>query len=65
MSFNVGDAAALRKKWGDKPCEHPKLMKEYYLGSQTGDYICTTCGQEGWGRDWNKATGAEGTPRDS
>ena len=29
--------------WGNKPCEHPKLEKEYYLGSDTGDYVCTTC----------------------
>ena len=37
----------LRKDWreaGNKPCDHPDTDKEYYLGAQTGDYICTTCG---------------------
>jgi len=26
-------------------CSHPELDKEYYLGSDTGDYVCTTCGE--------------------
>ena len=38
-------AQSLREQWGDKPCEHPNFEKEYYLGAQTMDYICTTCGQ--------------------
>ena len=41
-------AARLRRLWMDKgnpPCDHPELDKEYYLGAQTGDYVCTTCGQ--------------------
>ena len=38
-------AEELRRLWGDKPCEHPKLDKEYILGAQTGDFICTTCGK--------------------
>lgn len=40
------EARALRKVWGDKPCDHPKVEKEYYLGSDTGDKVCTTCGRE-------------------
>lgn len=28
-----------------KPCYHPRLGKEYYLGTQTGDYICGDCGE--------------------
>lgn len=47
-------AAELRKSWGNKPCSHSNLEKEYYLGASTGDYVCTTCGQAGWGRDWPK-----------
>jgi DNA-directed RNA polymerase subunit RPC12/RpoP len=37
-------AAAIREEWGDKPCEHPKLAKEYSAGARTGDYVCTQCG---------------------
>ena len=40
------EAKAIRKAWGDKPCNHPKVEKEYYLGSDTGDKVCTTCGRE-------------------
>jgi len=47
-------AAELRRAWGDKPCDHPDLEKEYSLGADTGDYVCTTCGKSGWGRNWNK-----------
>ena len=35
----------LRKEWGTKPCDHPNVEKEYYLGAQTGDYACTQCGR--------------------
>jgi hypothetical protein len=35
----------LRKEWGNKPCDHPDYDREYYLGSHTGDYVCTTCGR--------------------
>jgi len=48
------DAEKLRKAWGDKPCNHPKLEKEYYLGTATDDYVCTQCGKADWGRNWNK-----------
>jgi hypothetical protein len=37
-------AQELRKLWGDKPCNHPEVDKEYYLGAQTGDLVCTQCG---------------------
>lgn len=42
MQYDEG--LAIRKEWGDKPCSHPVVVKEYYLGSNTGDRICTTCG---------------------
>ena len=38
-------ARELSEKYGNKPCKHPKLEKEYYLGADTGDYVCTTCGK--------------------
>lgn len=31
---------------GDPPCDHPTLAKERYLGSSTGDKVCTTCGED-------------------
>ena len=45
--MQMDDAAELRRKWkakGDPPCDHPHLDKEYYLGTQTMDYVCTRCG---------------------
>lgn len=39
------DAQTLKKEWGDKPCSHPTITKEYVLGTSTGDYVCTTCGR--------------------
>jgi hypothetical protein len=48
------DANRLRQKWGDKPCTHPKFDKEYDLGAQTGDYVCTTCGEAFWRDDYWK-----------
>jgi len=39
-------AARLRSEWGDQPCNHPSFDKEYYLGAQTGDYVCLQCGRD-------------------
>lgn len=39
-------AKYLREDWGDKPCEHPSFEKEYYLGADTSDFVCSTCGAE-------------------
>jgi hypothetical protein len=39
--------AKLREAWaakGNPPCDHPRVDKEYYLGSQTGDKVCLVCG---------------------
>ena len=38
-------AKRLEEAWEKKPCSHPSFQKEYYLSSQTGDYICTQCGK--------------------
>ena len=41
-------AKRLRERWGAKgnpTCDHPELDKEYYLGAQTGDYVCISCGE--------------------
>ncbi|MDT3417203.1 hypothetical protein QO009_003098 [Brevibacillus aydinogluensis] len=52
--MQMEDAARLREKWGDKPCDHPYLDKEYYLGGQTGDYVCIQCGKSGSESFWEK-----------
>ncbi|MGI2107315.1 hypothetical protein ACRN9A_19490 [Shewanella frigidimarina] len=52
--MKMSEASKLRAKWDNKPCNHPDLSKEYHLGAATGDYVCTTCGECGFGRDWVK-----------
>lgn len=47
-------ALSLKERWGGKPCDHLKLTKEYDRATATGDYVCTTCGESGWGWSWNK-----------
>lgn len=47
-------AAALRQSWGDKPCDHPGFDKEYYLGAQSGDYVCVQCGKNFFEEEVNK-----------
>lgn len=42
--MQMDEAERLRETWGNKPCDHPNITKEYYLGAQTGDYVCTKCG---------------------
>lgn len=39
-------AQELRDAWGDMPCDHPQLAKLYDLGSATGSFACTQCGNE-------------------
>jgi hypothetical protein len=38
------DAMELQKVGRGRNCEHPDISKEYYLGTHTGDYVCTSCG---------------------
>ena len=45
--MQMSKAKALREAWerkGNPPCAHPDLDREYDLGGNTGDYVCTTCG---------------------
>jgi hypothetical protein len=30
-------ATEIRKSWGNKPCDHSHLAKEYHFGTATGD----------------------------
>ena len=39
------DAKQLREIWGGTPCDHPDYDKEYYLGADTMDKVCTQCGE--------------------
>ena len=52
--MQMDEARKLNKKNGDKECDHPELTKEYHKGSATGDFVCTLCGESGYGRDWAK-----------
>jgi hypothetical protein len=39
-------AQRLRTAWRNKPCNHPDYDRENYRGADTGDKVCTQCGQE-------------------
>ncbi len=39
-------AKKLRVEWGNKPCSHTKIEKEYYGDTHTLDYVCLQCGKE-------------------
>ena len=34
-----------KAEWGDKPCDHPRIIQERFLGMTTGAVACTTCGR--------------------
>jgi hypothetical protein len=33
-------------EWGDKPCDHPNVVEERFLGRTTGASACTMCGRD-------------------
>jgi transposase-like protein len=35
-----------KNSWGKKPCDHPRLEKEYYSGAFLVNYVCSQCGKE-------------------
>jgi hypothetical protein len=39
-------AQKIRESWGKKPCDHPHLEKEYYVGAYLVNWVCTNCGRE-------------------
>lgn len=39
-------AQRLKDSWGDNPCDHPHLEKEYYAGAFLINFVCTQCGNE-------------------
>lgn len=53
--MKMSEAKELRLRWGNKPCNHQDLeIERDVTGTSTGDYVCTTCGQAGWGSNWNE-----------
>lgn len=43
-----------RQREGKINCTHKHIVKEYYLGSQTGDYVCQNCGESMSKSEWQK-----------
>jgi len=39
-------AQKVKDSWGNKPCDHPHLEKEYYTGAYLTNYVCIQCGKE-------------------
>jgi hypothetical protein len=39
-------AQKVKETWGKKPCDHPTLEKEYYVGAFLVNWICVKCGKE-------------------
>jgi hypothetical protein len=39
-------AQKVKDSWGEKPCNHPHIEKEYYTGAFLTNYVCTQCGKE-------------------
>ncbi|WP_238654427.1 hypothetical protein [Paenibacillus piscarius] len=50
--MQMHEAAVLRQRWDGKSCSHPYVVSEYLRGTKTGDYVCTACGEVGWGKNW-------------
>ena len=64
MTIQIDDAKKLREQWNGSDCPHDKLEKEYYLGSATGDFVCSVCGETGPGRNWSKRDNVKPTDVD-
>lgn len=48
VSMKLEEANERKENWGIRPCKHERLEKEYYMGAQTGDKVCVTCGSTFW-----------------
>jgi hypothetical protein len=47
--MQMDEAARLQREWREKgspPCDHPQFASEFYLGTRTGDKVCTKCGED-------------------
>lgn len=43
--MQLKEAKKLRENWHGGECKHLERVKEYDLGTDTGDYVCTKCGE--------------------
>ena len=43
--MQLTEALRRQRAWGNKPCNHPFLEKEYAGSSSTGDEVCSDCGK--------------------
>jgi hypothetical protein len=58
----MAKVAELIEAWqakGNPPCDHPRVDKEYHLGSATGDDACLVCGAS-----WPRGRRPEPEPAD-
>ena len=39
-------AQKVKDAWGNKPCDHQHIEKEYYVGAFLINWVCTQCGKE-------------------
>jgi hypothetical protein len=51
MAISDIEASRLRREWRGGPCSHPNVEREVIPelnegGQKTGDWVCTTCGEE-------------------
>lgn len=61
LMVQMDKVAKLRAEWiakGDPPCDHPRVDKEHYLGTGTGDEACLICGRS-WPRGQRPAPGTQ------
>ena len=54
ITMQMEEAALLRATTKPCPNEKHKWEKEYHFGADTGDYVCTVCGETIWGEELKK-----------
>lgn len=42
--MDFSKAVIQREIWGTKPCRHPTIEAEFFMGQNTGKTVCTICG---------------------
>ncbi len=53
--MEMEEAFKLRRETFGRPCLHTDIEREYDQGSDTGEWVCTTCGSEFVDREvWEK-----------
>ena len=40
------EAQKVKEAWGNEPCDHQHLEKEYYGGAFLINWVCIQCGKE-------------------